>query len=243
MKRICCHLPMFVLPFVLLPLANAQSGVDVAIGFGAAQDKALATGLTTDFSNPNSPTFGQFINCPVSAGGASCSATNSLNSFMMGISGDLMLWNHFGVGAEVAFQPAKQDYAVFGPGTDTALAYGGPFTMQSRMTFYDFNGIFQPVRTKKVALKIEGGIGGANLRFYQSGTTSSALFGGQNFSQYFGSSNHFQVHAGVGVQIYVTEHMFVRPAFDVHYVNNLYQFNRNLVTQETVWLGYTFGGQ
>ena len=108
------------------------------------------------------------------------------------------------------------------------------------MTLYDFNGIFEPVNTKKVALKLEGGIGGANLKFYESGSSSSVL-GNQNTSQYFGSANHFQVHGGVGVQIYVTDHVFIRPEFDVHYVHNLTQFGSNVVTSEMVWLGYSWG--
>jgi hypothetical protein len=29
----------------------------------------------------------------------------------------------------------------------------------------------------------------------------------------------------------------------VHYVNNFFQFGRNLVTEETVWIGYSFGRQ
>jgi hypothetical protein len=51
------------------------------------------------------------------------------------------------------------------------------------------------------------------------------------------------VHGGVGVQIYVTDHIFIRPQFDVHYVNNFSQFGRNLVTQEMVWIGYSMGRQ
>lgn len=149
-----------------------------------------------------------------------------------------MLWKHFGVGADVSFQPAKQDYINLNA---SAAANGlSTLTLQSRMTLYDFNGIVQPYKGKKAALKLIGGIGGANLKFYEAGSSSSFI-GSQNFSQYFQSSNHFQVHGGVGVQIYVTDHMFVRPQFDVHYVHNLNEFGRNLVTQESVWVGYTFG--
>jgi len=62
-------------------------------------------------------------------------------------------------------------------------------------------------------------------------------------SQYAGSSNHFSVHGGVGVQIYVTDHVFIRPQFDVHYVTNFSQFGRNIVTSEMVWIGYSLGRQ
>jgi hypothetical protein len=159
---------------------------------------------------------------------------------MLGFGGDLMLWKKFGVGAEVSLQPAKQTYV----NLNAQAASNGlnTLSLDSRMTIYDFDGILQPVSTKKIAVKIKGGIGGANLKFYQSGSASNQVIGSQNFSQYYGSSNHFQIHGGLGVQIYLTEHVFVRPEFDVHWVNNLtQQFGRNVVTQEMVWLGYSWG--
>jgi hypothetical protein len=152
-----------------------------------------------------------------------------------------MLWKHFGVGADVNFQPAKQTYATF---QEQVVSQQQPgIALQSRMTLYDFDGIAVPVRTKKLALQIRGGIGGANLKFYFNQSQTDALSGSSNFSQYFESANHFQVHGGLGVQIYVTDHFFVRPEFDIHWVNNLNQFGRNTITQETLWVGYSFGGQ
>ncbi len=233
MKRICRYLPIFVLPLACLTVAHAQSGVDIGIGFGAAQDSAATMGL-----DPNT-----LLGCTPGSNptGAGCASTPALNSFLMGFSGDLMFWKHFGVGAEVSFDPAKQNYATL----QTANASQGitGYTLQERTTLYDFNGIYQPVKTEKVSLKLYGGIGGANLKFYENSTSNTALTGTQNFSQYFGSSNHFQVHAGAAVQIYVTGKLFVRPEFDFHYVNNLTQFGHNYITQEMVWIGYTLGSQ
>ncbi len=229
MKQICRTLTLFALPLFCLSVAHAQSGVDIGIGFGAVQAPAAKTGL-----DPNT-----LLACSLGSNptGAGCASTPSLSSFMMGFSGDLMLWKHFGVGAEVNFQPAKQNYVTL-DATSVGLS---SYSIQSRTTFYDFNGIYQPLKTKKASLKLEGGIGGTNLKFYESGTSTTALTGNQNFSQYFGSSNHFQIHAGAGVQIYLTDHLFVRPQFDIHYVHNLNQFGRATVTEETVWLGYTLG--
>jgi hypothetical protein len=223
-KRICRYLPLFALPLLCLPLANAQSGVDIGIGFGGAFTSAAKNGLD---GNLNACTLGS----------SGCIATPSLSAFMLGFSGDLMLWKHFGVGAEVNFQPTKHDFVTL----DAASVGLSSYAIQSRTTFYDFNGIYQPVKTKRASLKLEGGIGGANIKFYQSGSQSTSLIGTQNFSQYFGSSNHFQIHGGAGVQIYLTEHVFLRPQFDVHYVHNLNQFGRNAVMEGTVWLGYTLG--
>lgn len=229
MKSIRRYLPLLAALLFGMPFVHAQSGMDIAIGFGAIQDKASPIQVDQNLQA-----------CTVNDIAPPCVSTPSLNSFMMGVRGDLMLWKKFGVGAEVNFQPAKQDYI----NLNASAAFSGlnSLTIQSRMTLYDFNGIYQPVKTKKVAVKLEGGIGGANLKFYQGGSSSSVI-GNQNFSQYFQSTNHFQVHGGIGVQYYLTDHVFIRPQFDVHYVHNLTEFGRNLVTEETVWLGYTFGGQ
>ena len=60
-----------------------------------------------------------------------------------------MIDKHFGFGAEAVLQPAKQDYA----------------GLQARQTFYDVNAIYAPVNEKKVAVRLEGGIGGAKTSF------------------------------------------------------------------------------
>ena len=83
----------------------------------------------------------------------------------------------------------------------------------------------------------------ASVGIYQAMTDRGSAIGPSNVTQYFGSNNHFQVHGGVAVQFYLTDHVFLRPQFDIHYVPNLTQFGSNLVTSETLWLGYTFGSQ
>jgi hypothetical protein len=228
-KRIGRYTPLLFASALLVPFASAQSGFDLNIGFGSAQAPA-ASGFDAVTFNPCTP-----------ANDANCASTPSLSGFMLGFGGNLMLWKHFGVGAEVNFQTGKQNYLEITPQINSIGQAGE--TIQTRTTFYDFNGIYQPVKVKRAAVQLVGGIGGANVKFYDNVSSNSALFGNQNFSQYFQSSNHFQVHGGAGVQIYLTDHVFVRPQFDVHWVNNFVQFGRNVVTQETVWLGYSFGGQ
>jgi hypothetical protein len=137
-----------------------------------------------------------------------------------------LLWKHFGVGAEVMFQPAKSDY--------------GP--LQYRQTFYDFNGIFVPVNQKKFQLQLQGGIGGAktSFSFTQTGCVGTAVCTTQ--TEPVGNTSHFQIHAGVGLQIFLTEHIFVRPQFDLHYVPNFTdQFGSNTVPAGMVWVGYSWG--
>ncbi len=151
--------------------------------------------------------------------------TPSLNSFFMGFGVTVMLSNRFGVGGEAMFQPHKPDYA----------------GLKIRNTFYDFYGVYQPVSVKRAALQLKGGIGGTNARFYLSDSGCSGFTGCSTYTQFAGSSNHFQVVGGVGVQLYVTDHIFLRPAVDVHYVPNFFQYGTNFVPSATVWAGYSFG--
>jgi outer membrane protein W len=226
-RRISRYRPLLSVLFCGVQLASAQSAFNLNLGVGAIQDKASASQVDQTL---NTCTTGDLY--------GPCVSTPSLSGATIGVGGDVMLWKKFGIGAEVGFQPAKQTYVNLNA---SAAASGlNSLAVQSRMTLFDFNGIYQPVNTKRAALKLEGGIGGANLKFYESGSSSSVL-GNQNSSQYLASTNHFQVHGGVGVEIYLTDHIFVRPQFDVHYVRNLTQFGSNLVKTEMVWLGYNWG--
>jgi hypothetical protein len=224
-KRICRYLPLFLLLFAI-HCATAQSGFDVNIGFGAMHDGS--------FGQVDQTTL---LPCG-SVSSATCGPTKDLSGFAMGLGANLMLWKRFGIGGEAVFQPAKQDYFVFSAASPGVLGD----KLQTRTTFYDFNGIFQAVNQKKVAVQLVGGIGGANVKFYENFTSNGTVLGNSSSTQFAGSANHFQIHAGAGVQIYVTDHIFVRPQFDVHYVPNLnQQFSSNVVPVGTIWLGYSFG--
>jgi hypothetical protein len=226
-KRIARYLPLCFLALGGLQVASAQSAFDLNIGFGAIHDKANSTQVDQ-----------ALLPCTANDPYPPCVSTPSLSGFMLGFGGDLMLKKKFGVGAEIALQPAKQTYVNLNASAAsqglTALSY------QSRMTLYDVDGIFQPISTKKFAVKLQGGIGGANLKFYEAGSSSSVL-GSQNISQYAQSANHLNVHGGVGVDVFVTDHIYVRPQFDVHYVPNLTQFGSSVVMDGMVWVGYSWG--
>lgn len=232
MKRICRYLSVTLLLFCCLQIGGAQSLIDMNVGFGAVNDKASSTGIQSD---PTSATY--FGGCTPTGG--SCVATSSLSGFTMGLGANLMLWKHFGVGLDAIIQPGKANYAQL-------PAYPGvgypSIALKSRVTFYDINGIYQPVNTKRTTLQLIGGIGGANTKFYESYVASGSPLGASNTSQYLQSANHFQIHGGVGVQIYLNDHVYIRPQFDIHLVPNFTeQFGSKIATQEMVWLGYTFG--
>jgi hypothetical protein len=227
-RRISCYFPLLFVLSCCVPLASAQSQFDLNIGFGAIYDKASSTQVDQDL-NP----------CTVNDINGPCVSTPSLSGFMLGFGGDLMLKKKFGIGAEVSFQPGKETYI---PNLSTLAAEEGvgTFTIQSRMTLFDFNGIYQPISTKRVQLKLMAGIGAANLKFYES-TSSTSVLGNSNLSQYFQSANHLNVHGGVGVDIFVTDHIYIRPQFDIHYVPNLSQFGSSVVLDGMVWVGYSWG--
>jgi opacity protein-like surface antigen len=219
MKHMGRYLFLLVLLLLWIPFANAQSA-DINIGFGTAQDKSNGAGI----DNFNSINAG--LPCIPGSGDPYCDTTPALKGFFLGFGADAMISKRYGVGGEISFLPAKQDY--------------GP--LQFRQTFYDFNGIFAPVNEKRVQLKIMGGIGGSKTGFSinQSLCVGTAVC--SNSSQSFGSANHFQLHAGVGIELLLTEHVFVRPQFDFRYVPNFTeQFNSSIVTGGMLWIGFRTG--
>jgi hypothetical protein len=212
-RRIFRYLPLLSLPFFCLRPANAQSAFDMNVGFGTEHAKAAGGGIDNQ----------TFASCTT---GPTCQLTPALSGFFLGFGGDIMLQKHYGIGADVNVHPAKSDY--------------GP--LQYRETFYDINGIYAPVNEKKAVLQLIGGLGGAktSFSFTQTGCVGTAVCSTQ--SQPVGNSNHFALHAGAAVQVFVSEHVYIKPQFDYHYVTNLTdQFGSKSVIGAMVWLGYSFG--
>jgi hypothetical protein len=219
-RQICRYLPLLSLLTFCVPLASAQSSVDFMLGFGTAFDSSNGGGIDSA-SSANA-----YGTCVPNTGDTYCQTNPKLGGFFLGIAGDVMLHKSLGIGAEINVQPAKSNY--------------GP--LQYRETFYDFNGIFAPINTKRAQLQIQGGIGGARTSFSinESGCVGTAVC--TNEVEPVGNASHFQVHVGVGVSLFVTDHIFVRPQFDFHYVPGFTnQFGRDSVPEATVWVGYNFG--
>jgi hypothetical protein len=201
-------------------LANAQS-FSAYFGFGAATDK----------SN------GQQLECPSS--NLSCTSgianpdlgpplTGSFGTF----GGDFMWKPQLGFGAEYSW---RLDQGPFAP--QESVTY--------RPSFYDFNVIWHPIGKSfpRVVPELQGGVGGANLKFYvtQTGCLTPGGIGCSTLSQYLSSSNHFAVHFSGGVRLYVKGGFYVRPQVDVRWVNNLIEFGSDFVPEYSVVFGYTFG--
>lgn len=215
---------LFFAPLLLcVSPAFAQSAVDLNIGFGSAFDSANASGI----DNANS-LLNPFGSCTPGKADAYCQSLPSLNGFFLGFGGDIMFKEHFGGGFEYNIQPARQTY--------------GP--LQSRVSFIDVNGIYEPVIKKRYTIQLQGGIGDARTSFAYSQSSCVGTAVCTNSTQAVGNSTHFQVHVGAGVQIAITDHIFVRPQFDLHYVPNFSdQWGRNTVPEATVWVGYHWGSR
>jgi len=217
-KRTCRYLPVLLLCSV--GVVRAQGPYDVVLGFGGAQDTSNGSGIESASSN------NAFAPCTPSPADPTCLRNPSLGRFFMGFGADAMLSKHFGFGGEFDFEPTKGDY--------------GP--LQYRQEFYDFNGIYAPINIKHFTLRVEGGIGGAHTGFsiLQSQCVGIAVC--SSYTSSVGASNHFQEHAGVGLQIPVTQHIFIRPQFEYRHVNNFtQQFGRDSVPEGIIYVGYNFG--
>jgi hypothetical protein len=155
------------------------------------------------------------------------SSTPKLNGLFADAGGSLMLTQHFGAGAQISWRAGEGSYA--------GLNY--------RPLFYDFNAIWQPVKTSRIVPELQAGLGGARFRFSANTQACDQLVGCSTVSLGSESSNHFTTHLAAAVRLYATHRVFVRPAVDVHWVNNNFQFGSNWVPQYSIGVGYSFGGE
>jgi hypothetical protein len=148
------------------------------------------------------------------------------------------LFGKFGAG--YMFKPTLG----FGGEYNFRFSQGSYAGLNYRPKFYDLNVIWMPLgNSRKVVPEFQGGIGGVNLSFYYSSQYCDLFAGCTTSNSYLEGSSHFQTHLSAGLRFYVKGGMFVRPQFDVHYVNNFFQFGRGWVPEYGVVIGYTFGRQ
>lgn len=153
--------------------------------------------------------------------------TPKMTGLFATVGGGLMFTPHFGAGAEINWRAGQGDYS----------------GVNYRPIFYDFNGIWQPIKTKRFVPEIQAGIGGVALHFNANTQLCNELVGCSTVSLGSESSSHFQTHFGVAARLYATPHIFFRPAIDVHWVNDFFQFGSNWVPEYTMGVGYSFGGE
>jgi len=212
MKHTWRYLLVLSLLLLLIPFADAATSGSFSIGFGTDHIKSNGAGIDSNTLASCTPELDVF-----------CQSAPGLNGFFLGFSGDIMLSKLLGFGGEISFLPARGNY--------------GP--LEFRQTFYDFNAIVMPVAKKRFALKLMGGIGGAKTGFSinESSCVGTAIC--ENENQSIGSANHFQLHAGAGLEVYLTDYLFIRPQFDLRYVPGFTdQFGSNLVPGGMFWIGF-----
>ena len=197
--------------------ANAQ-GLSAYFGLGSANNSA-----GTSVGCASQQLFDDFTGI--------CEPAPTMGGVFGVFGADFMFQKHLGVNGEYAFRFAQADYL--------PNAF-----LKDRPGFYDFNAVWIPADpSKRIVPVVEGGLGGAKVSLYvsQTGCVTGVC---TTQSQIFASANHFQLHAAVGVKLYFTDNAFIKPQFDLHWVDNLNrQFGRDWVPQYTVSVGYTFGSR
>jgi opacity protein-like surface antigen len=219
-KKLYVYLRICSLFVLCLPFASAQDALDVHIGVGNFHNSASGGGLD------NASSLNSFGTCSPGSGDTFCQSTSGLGGAFLGIGADIMFSKRFGAGFQANIQPARSSY--------------GP--LDYRQTFLNVDGIYAPINRKRAVLQLLGGIGDARTSFSvnQSSCIGTAVCSSQTVP--VGSANHFAIHAGAGVQLFVTSHIFVRPQFDYYYVPNFTdQFGSNSVPGATISVGYSFG--
>jgi opacity protein-like surface antigen len=229
-RRIARYLPLCFLALGSVQFASAQTSFDVNMGFGSFHDKAAAPfGTDSVTGNPCSSTVTD-PNCEFTT-------TNGLGGFFLGFGMDLMLKKSYGLGFSWDLTPAKSNFE-----TPQSVSGVGTVALQYRQHFIDFNGIYSPINNKKFQVKLTPGIGVAKFGISENVTQCVTNTICASEAEPFPSANHFDIHMGVGLQIYLTDHVFVRPQFDYHYVPNLTEeFGSNSVFGGMVWVGYSWG--
>jgi hypothetical protein len=190
------------------------AGFLVALQIARAQEVAAYLGVGGAYATSNSQQIDTFSD-------GNLHSTPSLNSVMTDLGATVFVGRNWGAGAELAWRPNQGDYA----------------GLQYRSSFYNFDAIYRPERglAKRLAPEFRAGIGGARIRFNYDDQTSCDQVPGCP------DTTHFQVHLGAAARWYFNDHVFLRPALDVHYVHNLFEFGSNWVPRYSVSVGYSFG--
>lgn len=208
---------------ILLLLTLLLGNLNDVHGQGVSPYFGLGTGTNSAATSTGCPPGHLFDDI-----NAACEPAPTIGG-LFGIFGvDFMILPHLGVNGEYAFRFAQANY----------LPLAG---LKFRPAFYDFNVVWEPFSLDRIVPVVEGGFGDARIALYQTQTVSVTGITSTTTSG-AGAANHFQEHFAVGLKLYITSALFIKPQFDFHYVPHLTdQFGREWVPQYTVSVGYTFG--
>jgi len=190
------------------------TAISAAPHLGRAQEVAAYFGLGSAYDGSNGAQIDTFSD-------GNLFKTPSLGGVFGHIGASVFINKHVGVGGEISWRLFQADYA----------------GIQYRPTFYTFDAIYRPATAskKRFVPEFRAGIGGVRLNFFPNDDLSCAQVPGCP------SSDHFQLHLAAAARWYLSDHFFLRPAVDVHYVNNLFEFGNNWVPEYSVGFGYSLG--
>lgn len=141
------------------------------------------------------------------------------------ISGDFLLHKNFGIGGEIAWRASQA-----APATIPFAPY--------RPLLWDFDAMYVPRLSKRMAAELSAGIGAESVRFYTPYIYCS-FTGCTNYT----TSTHFLGQFGGGLKIYLRGGLFVRPEAHFYLINNNVEFSSSYAVRYGGSLGYTFGGR
>jgi hypothetical protein len=186
--------------------------------FATAQqgDAMLGFGTVTSPSNNgcgfSSTSSGNFT-CPEKGG------------LYINLGADVIFHQRLGAAFDAAWRASQGNYE------DSGQPY--------RPILFDFNGVYEPVLSKKIRADLFGGIGWQDTRFYGFSYNTSCIY----FGACYTSSNHFLIDVGAGIRYYFWHHVFIRPEVRYYYIhNNTADFSSNNVIRAGASIGYTIGG-
>lgn len=109
--------------------------------------------------------------------------------------------------------------------------------LQYRPVFHTFDAVYQPERLhiKRSVPELRAGIGLAGIHYDLGDQGSCDVVPGCP------SSHYFVGHVAVAARVYMTSHIFLRPAVDVQYVKDFSPFGTNWVPRYSMSLGYSLG--
>ena len=191
-----------------------SAAVVAVSNFAQAQKVDLAFGLsTTTAPSASSVSPGDTNHTPVSLTGGA----------YPGFSGDVQVFRHIGIGAEIFWKASQSDY--FGQG------------FNYRPVFYDVNAVYSPKLASHTYLELVAGIGALNTRYYTGQTCG--IYTCSNYQ----SISHFDGDFGGGIKFYPKGGFFVRPEARFYLIHNNQEFSSGRAARYGVSIGYTFGGR
>lgn len=150
--------------------------------------------------------------------------TPAMGGSFLDLGASVLFTKTLGVGADLSWRA-------------THAAYTG---IQYMPVFYDFDGVYAPLSGKHFDTELHAGLGGMTIHYSMTQQQCDPLTGCTEYRQDLASSNHFQLHFAAAFRYYLNDHVFLRPSFDAHYVNNLFQFGSDFVPEYSLGIGYSF---